>query len=81
MLKMSKVDIEAREQIRTRVNRMQHMVTEAKQYLDKGDLTRCCDRMQASAEFGVFDACYLSLIKAVDVTVDDKPLIPVAAEK
>ena len=63
---MSKVDIEAREQIRRRVNQMQHMVTEAKQSLDKGNLMLCCAKMQEAAIHGKFDACYLSLIKAVD---------------
>lgn len=63
---MSKVDIVAREQVRIRANRMQHMVTEAKQFLDKGQVMECCNRLIEAAEHGKFDDCYLSLIQAVD---------------
>ena len=64
---MSKVDVVAREQIRMRVNKMQHMVTEAKQLLDKGSIVACCDKMQEASAYGKFDPCYLSLMEAVDI--------------
>lgn len=60
------IDQVARDQVRTKLNAIQHAVTEAKQLLDKEQGYDCIVRLSAIKRLVEFDTDYVILLKAIE---------------